>query len=224
MDLLEFIKQFDLDQILTFFLVLGGVILLISSIFKTLKFYNILKSNKFHSKKWVIVIVLIFFFVVGYLVHALNVFDFFELPINPILLVSLIYFFGAIFVFIAMRSTYSMVRTILGDIISNEKAIEIFLKRTEFKTEELPHLYDKFTITCKSCNCNISYDVADVVRQHSNLADKGVIVESTFGVKSIILRPTHKCKDGLREIIAIHDNSLAFRSVDQSRIILNTNL
>jgi hypothetical protein len=224
MDLVDFIVQFNVNQILTFILVLSSVALLTISVSKTLKFYKILKTNKFHSNKWILVISLIFLFIIGYVIHTLNVFNFFEFPVSPILLVSLIYFFGAVFVLITMQSTFTMVKSILGDVVSNEKAIEIFLEKTQLTREELPYLENNFTVNCNSCKCNITYNVADVIRQHFNLSDKGVIVESTFGIKSIILRPHHKCDDGLREIIVIHDHTLAFRSKDQSKTILNTGL
>jgi hypothetical protein len=58
-----------------------------------------------------------------------------------------------------------------------------------------------------------------VVRSHAKVLDRGVSVVSTFGVRSFILRPSHKCKDGRREMTIIHDDALAFRAVDNSRLI-----
>lgn len=214
----SFFIQININLVLTLILVISSLALLISSVFVALKFNKILISNKFSSKKWIIVIVLIFFFIFLYIISIFNIF---KSPIKVKPLMSLIYFFGALFVFITMRSTYSMVKIIFGGDILNDKAIDIFLEITKFQKEELPHLFDTFIINCKYCNCDISYNVASVVKQHSSLNDKGIKIESIFGLKSIVLRPNHKCNNDLREIVVIHDNLLAFRSIDQTRILLN---
>lgn len=220
MDANQFLNSLSLIQITTFVLVVFGVIMLLYSIYTVTKFMNVLKVNEYDNSQWILIIVLIFFFVVGYSIHALDVFNVFSFPVDPALMVSLIYFFGAVFVVRSMLSIKKMVKTILGEIISDEKAYSIFTNRLGADSSDLVHLKDVFHIDCEHCKKKVSYTIADVVRQNSNMGDKGVNVQTTFGIRSIILRPTHKCISGRREIITIHDNDLAYRSIDKSRMIL----
>lgn len=215
----NFLNALDYIQITTFILVILGVFMLLSSIYTVFKFMEVLKVNEFEKNQWLIIIVLIFFFVIGYSIHALDVFNVFTFPVDPALMVSLIYFFGAVFVIKAMTSTKNMVKSILGEILTDDKAYVIFLKRLRAEKTEFSHLKDSFSVDCEHCNKKISYTVPDVVRQHANIGDKGVNIQTTFGVRSILLRPTHKCIGGRREIITVHDGDLAYRSIDQSRII-----
>jgi hypothetical protein len=219
-NLLNHLYSLSYIQIITLALVFLGVILLLSSIITVFKFTKILSVNEYDKKQWLIITVLIVFFIAGYSIHALDVFKILSLPIDSALMVSLIYFFGAVFVIMAMRSTHSLVKSILGEILSEDKAIALFLARLGAEKEEFKHLRDTFSIPCEHCNSKINYTVADVIRQHATIGDKGVNVQTTFGIRSILLRPTHKCIDGRREIICVHDNDLAYRSIDQSRIIL----
>jgi len=219
METSSFMSSLNYIQITTFFLVVLGVVMLLVSIYTVLKFMQVLKVNEFEKNQWYVIIVLIFFFVVGYTIHALDVFKVFSFPVDPALMVSLIYFFGAVFVIRAMISTEDMVKSILGEILTDNEAYTIFLKRLGAVENDFPHLKDSFSITCEHCNNKITYTIADVVRQHSNIGDKGVNTQTTFGVRSILLRPTHKCVGGRREIITVHDGDLAYRSIDQSRII-----
>lgn len=219
MEINSYLQSLNYIQITTFILVVLGVLMLVLSINTVRKFMNVLKINEFPRNQWILIIVLIFFFVIGYTIHALDVFEVFSFPVDPALMVSLIYFFGAVFVIRAMLSTQALVKSILGEILTDEKAYEVFLERLGSKGETFPHLNDTFVIDCEHCNSKVSYSIADVVRQHANVRDKGVNIQTTFGVRSIILRPTHKCTEGRREIVTIHDGDLAYRSIDQSRII-----
>ena len=66
--------------------------------------------------------------------------------------------------------------------------------------------------------------MADVVRSNARLLERGIGVINTFGVRSFILRPTHKCESGRRETTVIHDNNLAYRAVDHSRLLMGEDL
>lgn len=219
MEITNFLHSLDYIQITTFVLVVLGVLMLLLSIKTVKNFMEILKVNEFPRNEWILIMILIFFFVVGYTIHALDVFKVFSFPLDPALMVSLIYFFGAVFVIRAMLSTQAMVKSILGEVLTDEKAYKIFLKRLGAENESFPHLNDTFTIDCEHCNKKISYTIADVVRQHANARDKGVNVQTTFGIRTVVLQPTHKCVDGRREIVTVHDGDLAYRSIDKSRII-----
>jgi len=224
MDSLNFFESFTTTQFIRLALLQIGVLVLIYNIYNVAKFSKVLKHNHYTIKKWVVVIILFVIFIVGYCIDILDIFNIYKLPINSGLMMSLTYFVATIFYFVLVNSTSSLVKNILGDVVSDDIAFKIALKRININKEELEHLFDKFEINCESCNKNYVYSLADIVRQHYKLSDKGINVETTFGVKSLILRPTHKCTEGRREIIVIHDSNMAYRSIDHSRIILGNSL
>ena len=108
MEIPQYLQSLSYIQITTFFLVILGVIMLFLSIYTVFKFMKILEINEFENKQWIVIIILILFFVIGYAIHALDVFEVFSFPVDPALMVSLIYFFGAVFVIRAMLSTDSL--------------------------------------------------------------------------------------------------------------------
>jgi len=220
----EILSSYSTLEIATFVLLLVSSFLLVLSVLLVFRISKILKFNKYVTKFWTFINVIIVFILIGYLIHALNVFNLVEMPIEPGLIINLVYFLGSIFAFMSINSANSLIKTILGDLVTDAKAYEVAIERIGIHEEKLVFLYDEFTIHCVKCEENISFTVADVVRQHYKRADKGINVESTFGVKSIILRPTHKCNEERREMITVHDSTLAYRSLDQSRIILGSTI
>jgi hypothetical protein len=163
-----------------------------------------------------------FFFIVGYLVHILFYADIIELPVDSLFMTTLVYFFGAVFVIVTIDSISDTVTSILGKEISDDEALQMFAYA--FGLDESEIVKHKFPLECSSCNENIDYSIADVVRNNINHIHRGITVQTTFGVRSFILRPTHRCTDGRREVTVIHDDNLSFRSVDQSRIIIGGEL
>lgn len=206
-------------QIATFTFISTGIILLILSINYFNKFSKTLIKNEYSIKKWRFINFLIIFFIVSYAILSLNILGLLSLPFNPIILIGLITFFGAIFVLLLMQSTYSLIKNILGEEISDNEAIKIFLNYVDKEEKDFEHLHDNFDIQCKSCERTISYSIAEVIKQNYCLPDKGVSIQEVFGVQTFILRPSHKCKLGRREIDVVHDQSLAYRSsMDKTRI------
>lgn len=195
-----------------------GIVILLRAWIVSIKFKQILTINDYRSYQWLGVQILIVFFAIAYAVHGVTLGDFIELPIDLTTLVTLVYFFGSIFVIVTLLATNNMIVAILGSKISDRDAIDIFRDRMGIE-EEIAHLNDQFVVNCSFCAKIVKYSVADVVRSHVNILDRGVSVVNTFGVRSFILRPSHKCKDGRREMTIIHDDALAFRAVDNSRLI-----
>ncbi|MCE7735294.1 MAG: hypothetical protein GPJ54_10480 [Candidatus Heimdallarchaeota archaeon] len=199
-------------------LTLIGVIILLISMNVSRKFKEILTANDYRSYQWLGVQILILFFAIAYTIHGVTLGDLIELPIDLTTLVTLVYFFGGIFVIVTMLATNNMIVAILGQKLSDKNAIDMFIERFGIE-EKIDHLSDQFEVNCSFCKKNINYSVADVVRSHAKVLDRGMSVVSTFGVRSFILRPSHKCKEGRREMTIIHDSTLAFRAVDNSRLI-----
>ena len=200
---------------LTFF----GILIILSAINISRKFKEILVINDYRTYQWLGVQVLMFFFIVAYFVHLISLANLFELPIDLTTLVTLVYFFGGVFVIVTLIATNNMIVWILGAKLSDNEATDLFLERLGIEDDPL-HLKSTFDVNCKFCEKQINYKIADVVRSHAKVLDRGVSVMNTFGVRSFVLRPSHKCRDGRREMTIIHDDSLAYRAVDNSRIIM----
>ncbi len=211
-------------QITTFVLVLAGIVLLISSLQFIRKITKILVVYEYKTSLWFVISVLVVGFIIGYLVHTFDVFNFFKMPINPALMVSLIYFFGAIFVFISLRTTQRLIKTILGDVISEEEAFKVALTRIDIEPTKLKHFQDTFNLQCDYCKRNVSYSLASIVNQHATLPNKGIKIIEIFGVKSIVLSTSHKCEGGRREIEVSHDDTMAFRSINDSKITIGNQI
>ena len=209
------------EQLLSVFLIGIGVLLLLLSLIFVWRIFFLMRINSYSGVQWLIVSLLIIGFAVGYTFHLLIVLEYINPIVDPVLVVSGVYFAGSIFVIFAVRSSLNAVSMILGGRISEDTAIHMFLERIgSVDTNEFPHLSDQFSFKCNECNKDIHYTIADVIRQHSKLKDKGVSVQTTFGVHNFILRHSHICNEGRREMTLIHDNDLAYRAIDRSRIIL----
>jgi diguanylate cyclase (GGDEF)-like protein/PAS domain S-box-containing protein len=90
----------DFGQVLTFIFILGGAILMVMSVFATRHILTLLAQTRY-LVHWRILLVLILFFLAGYLISlavvALNQFE------VLIMLTGVIYLFGALFVFNVVR-------------------------------------------------------------------------------------------------------------------------
>lgn len=197
-----------------------GILVLLRSINVSQKFKEILSINDYKTFQWFMVQVLMLFFTIAYFIHLVSLTDFFDVSdyIDLTTLVTLVYFFGGIFVIVTIIATNNMIVSILGGKLTDEEANDLFIKTLGID-EKIAHLHTTFDVNCQFCEKQIKYKIADVVRSHAKVLDRGVSVMSTFGVRSFILRPSHKCKEGRREMTIIHDDSLAYRAVDNSRLI-----
>ncbi len=196
--------------------VIGMIILLFSLFFDT-RVIHILKTNDYSIRKFIGVGILLLGFLLGYALLVLVNLNFIELNIDPLTIVGLVYFFGAIFTWVALDSTRTILHSILGEKISDEEANKMFREFTG--VDEKLDLTRKFEFECENCARNIIYSVADVVRANAAMLERGISVETVFGVKSFILRPQHRCRNGRREFTIIHDNELRVRSQEKSRLL-----
>ncbi len=201
-----------------------GVLILISSITALTIVMRLLGRRAYSRRRWWIVQIMLFFFVVGYIINALEMMGFTIIPLeNKLLIVSLVYFFGAIFTIVTILAIRTMLRDILGKQMNDEEAIGIFSELTGVD-KNTPHLTNSFFVICEICEKDIIYTVADVVRDHAFTLERGIQKEEVFGTKSFKLRPVHKCKDGRREITVVHDDSLAVRSIEENRLLYSGTL
>ena len=209
-----------MDEIVIIGIVLTvlGVLILATSISLMVLIIKLLRKRQYGIKRWIIVTTLLFFFVVGYIINALEIMEIEIIPIPPILMVSLVYFFGAIFTLVTIWSIRTLISDILGKEMSDKNAIEEFVKISGIDPEH-KNLRVRNTFHCKHCEQDISFTIADVVRYHASTLERGIKVEEVFGTTSYVLRPVHKCKDGRREVNVIHDENLEVRSIEDSRLL-----
>lgn len=199
-----------------------GIIFLIFSIFIIMKYVHILSGNGYKTTRWNIVLLLIVFFIVSYSFQAAVLGNFIEKTIDPMIVISAVYFFGAVFVLILTRSFNSVVIEVLGELINDDDAWQIACQRLGDGNLPLSTVTRKYEIECEHCKKNIQYSLADVIRANTQTMDKGIQIQATFGIVSYLLRPTHKCVNGRREILVIHDQDLEFRAIDRSRLLWGT--
>ncbi|MCY3414902.1 MAG: hypothetical protein INQ03_24845 [Candidatus Heimdallarchaeota archaeon] len=200
------------------FLPIVGILFLLVSLYFNRNIIQILKINKYQVRKFILVGILLLFFMLGYALLILINFNIITLPIDALIVVSFVYFFGAIFTVIALDSTKSILESILGKKISDEIAKKMFIAFTGIDPKVDLDL--SYSFECEECKETINYTIPDVVRENAAMLDRGVSVESVFGVKSYILRPQHQCgKEGRREFTIIHDHELKVRSREKSRLL-----
>ena len=213
-----------IEEYLNISLTIIGIFALLVSFFLIRNFKEILRINDYNINQWNLVSLLVVFFGLAYSAHLIIVFNFVSPPFSILLLVSMVYFFGSVFVIVTMRTTNRMIQGILGDKISDEDTYQIFLNRVGGEHDGFKHLRDDFHITCEFCNKELDYNIPLVIRSHARVLDRGVTVMNTFGVRSFILRPSHTCQSGRREITVVHDEQLSFRAIDNSRLIFGGEL
>lgn len=208
----------DSTLILNTILPVIGMIILVLSMFNNSKVISALKINEYPIKKFIGVFILLLGFLGGYALLVLVNLGIFQLPIDPISIVGIIYLGGAIFTWVATDSTNTIINSILGKKISDEMARKIFVEYTG--VPETVDLSQSYEFVCEGCKKVIQYSIADVVRANAAMLERGISVESVFGVKSYILRPQHRCGDnGRREFTVIHDSELQVRSREKSRLL-----
>lgn len=208
----------EVDVIVGIVLTAVGVLILISTITTLAFVMRLLERRSFNRRRWIFVQLMLIFFVIGYIINALEISGITVFGLPGGLMVSLVYFFGAIFTIVTILAIRNMLQDILGKQIPDEQAIGIFLDITD-TDKILIHLNDAFAVKCDVCDRVLTYTVADVVRDHAFTLERGIQVEEVFGTVSYKLHPVHKCKDGRREICVVHDDTLAIRNVEDNRLI-----
>jgi len=109
---------------------------------------RLLRKRAYSRRRWYIVQILLFFFVIGYTVNMLALLgrDYLgDLGISAQTMVSLVYFFGGVFTIVTILAIRNMLRDILGKDIPDDEALKTFLKITE--VESIPeNILDTFVI------------------------------------------------------------------------------
>ncbi|MHA1952837.1 MAG: hypothetical protein ACW96U_02705 [Candidatus Heimdallarchaeaceae archaeon] len=214
------------ENVFEIVLTVFGILILISTIVTLTFVMNLLRKRAYGRRRWVIVQILLFFFVIGYTVNmlALTGRDYLlQLGVTAQTMVSLVYFFGGVFTIVTIVAIRNMLRDILGKDIPDDEALKTFLKITG--VEAIPeNILNTFTVKCEVCEEDVIYTIADVVRNHAFTLERGIQSEEVFGTRSFKIRPVHKCTDGRREITVVHDDKLEIRNVEENRLLYGGSL
>ena len=208
-------------MLLELVLTMAGILILLTSTLLLLLTLRIIRANTYSTLKWNLVLLLLLFFIIGYIYNLLTLLNDKLVLIAPLTMVAMVYFFGSIFTLITMYSIRTFTREVLGDYMNDEKALELFIQHTGVDPT-LPALKQKFRVTCDKCQQSITYTFASIVKQHHTALEKGVQTVEVFGTTSYYLIPIHKCIDGRRGIPVVHDHNLELRSVEPSKLLFKS--
>lgn len=200
-----------------------GMIVILFSIWSTIKVGRTLKINKYSGNLWFFVVLpMLILFLLGYGVFVLIQLDLYELPISYDFIVLLVYFFGALFTLVTLRSVRKMQVNILGKDMSNEDAYHVFENfiHNNGITMKSTLQDEKFNIQCSDCHEKVEYTIPDLIRSNAENIERGITIEKIFGTINYILYPVHRCGDGRREHTVVHDDKFDVRSVEKSRLII----
>ncbi|MDH5404355.1 MAG: hypothetical protein OEY49_17785 [Candidatus Heimdallarchaeota archaeon] len=203
---------------------IAGIFILFITIYHAIKVIKLLRINNYNVKMWFGVITLLIMFVLGY-AAIIPIILHIALPIDIELnlIVSFVYFFGAVFTLVTLSTVRNMLRAILGKEMSDDEALRLFMVYAEM--EDLhPNSQRIFEVNCSVCNKNIQYSIPSIVRSNASSLERGISVEKIFGTTSYVLRPTHICSDGRRELNIVHDHNLEIRSIESSRLLFGGNI
>jgi hypothetical protein len=198
------------------FVLLGAVILIIGLIY-ALRIVALLRNYGL-ARPWIVLTVLIFFFLVGYLFIGARFLNMDMLPMVTLEgLVSAIFFFGAVFVAILAVLNHNLLGGIFGIGIDDTKAYKIFSEHVGMPARKVMAMTrGEYSITCEICDGEIKYSVPDLVRSHPRI-ERGVIVERAMGGTNYRFYVRHYCEKELREIPVRHDSQFEYRSHRPSR-------
>jgi len=196
--------------------IIGAGILSIGLVY-ALRIIKILKNFNM-NRPWIILSTLISLFFFGYVFIALK---FLGIDLMPNLrletLVTVIFFFGAVFVLVLAVLNYNLFANIFGVGISDGRALSLFSKHINMPIRQvLPLIKPAYSITCDICNQPVKYSIPDIVRAHPRL-DRGVVVEKAMGGINYRIFVRHFCQNELREIPVRHDSQFEYRSHRPSR-------
>jgi len=200
-------------------LVIAGALILLVGLFYSLKIVSTLKKQNM-APAWIALTVLIVFFLIGFILFALQTMGLgllVNIPVETI--ASWVFFFGSIFVLILTVLNSRLFIDIFGIRLSDKEAL---LKFAEFSNIHpfflQSRISSEYSITCDTCNKKVKYTIPDIVRSHPNL-DRGVKIEEAMGTINYTFFLRHRCKGSIREIPVTHDEKFEYRSKRASRVI-----
>ncbi len=170
------------------------------------------------SRPWIVLSSLISFFLFGYLFIALKFLGIDLIPSLTLeILVTAIFFFGAVFVMVLTILSRNLFANIFGLGISDSEALTRFAKYVNLPIRLLAALIkSEYSVACDICKQPVQYSIPDIVRAHPSL-DRGVVVEKAMGGVNYRFFVRHYCGKGLREIPVRHDSQFEYRSNRPSR-------
>ena len=198
-------------------IVIIGAGILSFGLFYAFRIIKILRNFDL-AQPWIVLSTLISFFFIGYLFIALR---FLGIDLMPSLslenLVTVIFFFGAVFVLVLAILNRDLFANIFGMGISDSEALSRFSEHINLPVRlVLSMIKPKYSVACDICNQSVQYSIPDIVRAHPSL-DRGVVVEKSMGGVNYQLFVRHYCGKELREIPVCHDSHFEYRSNRPSR-------
>ena len=198
--------------------IIGAVILSIGLIY-TFRIIGILRQFDL-SRPWIILSTLISFFFMGYIFIALRFLNIDLIPsLSLEILVTSIFFFGALFVLVLAVLNRNLFASIFGVGIDDSKAIRLFSEHIKLPLNQVVSMIKpEYSVTCDVCKQPVKYSIPDIVRAHPHL-DRGVVVERAMGGVNYRFFVRHFCEKAYREIPVRHDNKFEYRSQRPSRLV-----
>ena len=197
--------------------VLLGAVILIAGLIYALRIVALLRNYGL-ARPWIVLTVLIFFFLVGYLFIGARFLNMDMLPMVTLEgLVSAIFFFGAVFVAILAVLNHNLLGGIFGKGIDDTKAYRIFAEHVGMPARKVMAMTrEEYSVACEICDGDVKYSVPELVRSHPRI-ERGVVVERAMGGTNYRFYVRHYCEKELREIPVRHDSQFEYRSHRPSR-------
>jgi len=200
-------------------LVIAGAIILSVGLYYSFQIISILRRQNM-AVAWMVLTAMIFFFLVAFVLYALQTLGFNTLATIPLeSITAFVFFFGSIFVLILTVLNSRLFVDLFGIRLSDKEAILKFAKHVDIHPFFLQsRMSPEYSITCDACGKNVKYSIPDIVRSHPNL-ERGVKIEEAMGTINYTFFLRHRCEGSLREIPVTHDEKFEYRSKRASRIL-----
>lgn len=202
----------------TILVIIGAFILLIGLMF-SFRIVSTLKEQNL-SVAWTILTVLIVFFLIGFVLFAMQTMGLGLLANIPVeSIAAWVFFFGSIFVLILTILNNRLFDDIFGIRLTDKEALKKFAKFIDLHAFFVQSkLHPKYSVTCDTCQKIVNYSIPDIVRSHPNL-ERGVKIEEAMGTTNYTFFVRHRCEDSMREIPVTHDENFEYRSKRTSRVL-----
>jgi hypothetical protein len=196
----------------------AGMIGLFIGLFLTLKTVGVLRPLNLERRYWILV-AFISFFLLGYIGNILLILGLVELPFSTNLLVSLVFFGGAVYVVLVSVISLQLWHNVAGIQLSDEEARDLFYSVTGDAPPLMQFVSSDYSVKCNICENNVSFSLAGVVCTHATNITRGVEVQKGMGTTMVVVYPRHNCIDGIREIPVKLDTEFKYRSHGSARPI-----
>lgn len=198
-------------------IVILGAVILIAGLINAFRIVSLLRSFGL-ARPWIVLSILISFFLLGYVFTALRFLDIDLLPsVTLEVLVTAIFFFGAVFVTTLAVLNRNLFADIFGKGIDDTKAFSIFAEHVGMPPRKVMAMTrPEYSVACEICGGDVKYSVPELVRSHPRI-DRGVVVDRAMGGTNYRFYVRHYCDKELREIPVRHDNQFEYRSHRPSR-------